>query len=108
MLEGRMHIVSYCEFLTLDVSSASYLCDVHNAVCSDRGQRWLSDQREHVPNGREERETARDRDPRTREQRRAVPTAGEVYKATRGSTTRGEERNTVLQVSKPTTIGQQV
>ena len=60
MLEGRMHIVSYCEFLTLDVSSASYLCDVHNAVCSDRGQRWLSDQREHVPNGREERETARE------------------------------------------------
>ena len=120
MLEGRMHIVSYCEFLTLDVSSASYLCDVHNAVCNDRGQRWLSDQREHVPNGREERETARegtrepvnktarDRDPRTCEQRRAVPTAGEVYKATRGSTTRGEERNTVLQVSKPTTIGQQV
>ena len=115
MLEGRMHIVSYCEFLTLDVSAASYLCDVHNAVCNDRGQRWLSDQREHVPNGREERETAREgtrepvnRDPRTREQRRAVPTAGEVYKATRGSTTRGEERNTVLQVSKPTTIGQQV
>ena len=31
--------------LTLDVSSASYLCDVHNdAVCSDRGQRLLSDQ----------------------------------------------------------------
>ena len=60
MLDGRMHIVSYCEFLTLDVSSASYLCDVHNAVCSDRGQRWLSDQREHVPNDREERETARE------------------------------------------------
>ena len=45
-----------------------------------------------MPNGREERETvtegtpesvnktARDRDPRTREQRRAMPTAGEVYK----------------------------
>ena len=73
-----------------------------------------------MPNGREERETARegtpepvnktarDRDPRTREQRRAMPTAGEVYKATRGSTTRGEERNTVLRVRKPTTIGQQV
>ena len=72
-----------------------------------------------MPNGREERETregtpesvnktARDRDPRTREQRRAMPTAGEVYKATRGSTTRGEERNTVLQVRKPTTSGQQV
>ena len=45
MLEGIMHIVMYCESLTLDVSSASYLCDVHNnAVCSDRGQPWLSDQ----------------------------------------------------------------
>ena len=108
MLEGRMHIVSYCEFLTLDVSSASYFCDVHNAVCSDRGQRWLSDQREHVPYGREERETAREgtREPVNKEEQ--WPTAGEVYKATRGSTTRGEERNTVRQVCKPTTIGQQV
>ena len=30
----------------------------------------------HAPNGREESKTARDWDPRTREQRRAVPTAG--------------------------------
>ena len=57
-----------------------------------------------MPNGREER-NSQGREPRTREQRRAVPTAGEVYNATRESTTRGEERNTVLQVRKPTTSG---
>ena len=44
--------------------------------------------------------TARDQDPRNCEQRRAMPTVGEIYRATRGSTTRGEERNTVLQVRK--------
>ena len=58
----------------------------------------------HVPNGREERETARegtrepvnktarDRDPRTREQRKAVPTAGEVF-ATQHVETRHVEKN---------------
>ena len=58
----------------------------------------------HVPNGREEIETARegtrepvnktarDRDPRTREQRRAMPTAGEVF-ATQHVETRHVEKN---------------
>ena len=46
----------------------------------------------HEPKGREERETARDRDPRTREQRRAVPTAGEVF-AKQHVETRHVEKN---------------
>ena len=56
-------------------------------------------------------ETAKDWDPEPRT-RRAQPTAGEknransrrsFYNATRGSETRGGERNTVLRVRKPTT-----
>ena len=44
--EGRVHVVA--EGIANPwhpVSAANYLCDFHNeAVCSDRGQRWLSDQ----------------------------------------------------------------
>ena len=59
---------------------------------------WLK----HVPAVKKEKQSG---NPRTLEQRRAVPTAGEIYNAARGSTTRGEEWNTVLQVRKPTTSG---
>ena len=65
--------------------------------------------KEKQPGTREQ--NSQGRDPRTREQRRAKPTAGEVYNETRGETrgsiTRGEERNTVLQVRKQRQAGQQ-
>ena len=72
----------------------------------------------HVPNGREERETAREgtrepvnktaregtREPVNKEEQ-SQQQAKHIRGETRGSTTRGEEWNTVLQVRKPTTSG---